>query len=165
MSTLIRNGAVSADEWQSLGDDEAITPCAKVIVSLQRWRADAQSLKQQAAQVGLRLENTVDLDELRSELEGLALVALEFPLFSDGRALSQARVLREQLGFAGEIRATGAVLRDQMFYMQRCGFNAFEVPDGRDVAGALAALREFSVKYQAAADSSQTIFAQRAASS
>jgi uncharacterized protein (DUF934 family) len=82
----------------------------------------------------------------------LGLVALEFPRFTDGRPYSHARLLRQRLGYRGELRAVGNVLRDQLLFMRRCGFDAFELPDGADVAAWLSAFDEISVFYQPAAD-------------
>ena len=98
------------------------------------------------------MPNTVDVVEMVADLPRLELVALEFPKFSDGRALSQARLLRERYGYRGEIRAMGDVLRDQLFFMTRCGFDAFEPRPDRSLEDALAAFDEFSASYQPAAD-------------
>jgi len=100
----------------------------------------------------VRLQNTQSPLALAGDIDRLSLVVLDFPKFSDGRAFSQARLLRDRLGFAGEIRATGNVLRDQYLFMTRCGIDAIELPDGTAIEGFLEALREFSVWYQPAAD-------------
>ena len=164
-STLIRDGALCAsDDWQPLGDDQPWPAQGRVIVSWERWQQDPPPAGT-APEVGLRLPNTVDVGALGDKLSRLSLIALEFPSHADGRAYSQARVLRERLGFAGELRATGDVLRDQLFYMQRCGFNAFALAPGRDAEAALAALGEFSAPYQPAADQVPLIFRRRAAAS
>ncbi|MFZ1860513.1 MAG: DUF934 domain-containing protein, partial [Candidatus Competibacter sp.] len=108
--------------------------------------------------VGVRLPNTADVTELAEDLPKLAVVALEFPKFSDGRAYSQARLLRERFGYRGEIRAVGDVLRDQLFFMARSGFDAFELREDRSLEEALAAFGDFSESYQPAADQPQPLY-------
>jgi len=102
--------------------------------------------------VCVRLPNDVDVRTLKGKLDEVGAVALHFPVFGDGRAYTQARLLRERLGFTGEIRATGDVLRDQALFMIRCGVDAFEIAEGADADGFREALVEFSYAYQAGAD-------------
>ena len=100
----------------------------------------------------LTLANTEDVLQLRSRLDGVNLVVLEFPKFTDGRAYSQARLLRERLGYRGELRATGAVFLDQLPFLLRCGFDSFE-SDQKGFGEALVRARTlFSVVYQPAGD-------------
>jgi uncharacterized protein (DUF934 family) len=108
--------------------------------------------------VGVRLPNTADVADLAEDLPVLEVVALEFPKFADGRAYSQARLLRERHGYRGEIRAVGDVLRDQLFFMARSGFDAFELRADRSLEDALAAFDEFSESYQPAVDQSQPLY-------
>ena len=98
----------------------------------ERFLADAAELAARQGETGVIWPNNRDIDELAPYLDKLALVALVFPKFQDGRAYSQARILRERLGFRGELRATGQVLRDQFIFMQRAGFNSFEVKKDAD---------------------------------
>ena len=98
------------------------------------------------------LPSDADLAEIADDLSHLALVAIEFPKFTDGRGYTLARLLRERHGFTGEVRAVGQVLRDQLFYLARCGFNAFELAAGKDLDAALHGFRDFAAGYQAAAD-------------
>ncbi len=95
---------------------------------------------------------TARLGELAPYLDWLALVALVFPTFRDGRAYSQARILRERYRFRGELRATGQVLRDQLMFLQRAGFDAFEVSKAHDAAHFAEAVVRYSVFYQPTAD-------------
>lgn len=108
--------------------------------------------------VGVRLPNTTDVADLAEDLPLLAVVALEFPKFADGRAYSQARLLRERHGYRGEIRAVGDVLRDQLLFMARCGFDAFELRPDRSLEDALAAFGEFTESYQPAVDQPQPLY-------
>ena len=89
------------------------------------------------------------------------MLALEFPNFKDGRSYSHARLLRERFGFRGELRAVGDVLRDQLFFMQRCGIDAFQVREDKDAEDALRGLSGFTVKYQTAADGLPPIYKTR----
>lgn len=154
---LLLNGEVVADTWTRVGDDDALTD-ADVLVSWARLQAQRDALRSHAGRVGVVVPNTVDIRLLHHDVGWLALVVLELPVFRDGRAYSQARILRDQLGYAGELRATGEVLRDQIFYLRRVGFDAFEVAPRHDPRRASAGLRDFSVSYQAAADDPNPIY-------
>src|SRR5262249_13837981 len=109
-------------------------------------------LLRRAAPTGVIWPNDRRVSELAPHLDRLALIALVFPVFKDGRAFSQARILREQYGFFGELRATGQVLRDQFLFMLRAGFDAFEVTKDADAAAFAEAARRYSVFYQPTAD-------------
>ena len=100
-------------------------------------------------------------EDLAQSLGGVALVAVEFPKYVDGRGYSTARILRERYGFDGELRAVGNVLRDQLQYMERCGFDAFELEEGKDAEAALDAFGEISVAYQGAADPDLPLYRRR----
>lgn len=151
MRSVIKNRQIVEDRWQSIAD-EAELPTGPVIVSLARWQQERSTLRERGEPVGVCLPNTANVADLVDDLPALALVALEFPKFADGRAYSQARLLRERYGYPGEIRATGDVLRDQLFFMTRSGFDAFELRADRSLEDALEAFNDFSESYQPAAD-------------
>ena len=151
MRSVIKNRQIVEDRWQTVGEEDEL-PVGAVIVPLTRWRRERVELLTRGEPLGVRLPNTADVTELVADLPLLELVALEFPKFSDGRAYSQARLLRERHGYSGEIRAVGDVLRDQLFFMVRSGFDAFELRADRSLEDALAAFDEFSTSYQPAAD-------------
>ncbi|QQS55629.1 MAG: DUF934 domain-containing protein [Candidatus Competibacteraceae bacterium] len=151
MRSVIKNRQIVEDRWQAVGEEEEL-PVGSLIVPLTRWRRERVELLARGEPLGVRLPNTADVAELVADLPLLELVALEFPKFSDGRAYSQARLLRERHGYRGEIRAVGEVLRDQLFFMVRSGFDAFELRADRSLEDALAAFDEFSTSYQPAAD-------------
>jgi uncharacterized protein (DUF934 family) len=121
-----RDGAFHADAWRAAPEDGDL-PNGPLVVSKKRWLADREALVGRNAPLGLRLEPSEALDELADDLRRLALIALSFPKFSDGRAFSTARLLREKHGFAGELRAVGNVLADQIPFMRRVGFDSYEV--------------------------------------
>jgi uncharacterized protein (DUF934 family) len=151
MPRIIKNRRIVDDPWRHVADDAEL-PVGPAIVTLARWRRERAALAERDEPIGVRLPNTVDVAELADDLPRWAVVALEFPKFADGRAYSQARLLRERYGYRGEIRAVGDVLRDQLLFMARSGFDAFEVRADRSLEDALEAFGEFSVSYQPAAD-------------
>lgn len=153
MSSLIRNGRIEADDFAVLADDQTIPEGRKVIISLARWQAEAVLHQAKNLIVGVHLPNTVSVDELWPILQSAPLILLEFPAFGDGRAYSQARTLRDRYGYSGEIRAFGgAVVRDQLQAMQRCGIDAFVLRQDQDPQRCLDAFKDFSIAYQRAAD-------------
>jgi uncharacterized protein (DUF934 family) len=126
MAALFKNGSVIADEWRAIPDDEAVPSSGSLIVSLQRWRTERLTLAQSETRLAVRIE-AADAIEDSDDFSALAQIVLPFPKFTDGRSYSKARMVRERFGFAGEIRATGDVLIDQIPQMLRCGFDVFEV--------------------------------------
>lgn len=149
---LVREGRVEDDAFVHVGDDVELVPPGDVIVSLARWERERAQLVSRSGRLGVRIDGTVSLDRLSPDLPCFAVVAIEFRPFADGRGYSVARLLRERHGYRGELRAIGNVLRDQLLYLRRCGFDAFEIDPKKKPEDALAALQEMSVFYQAAAD-------------
>jgi len=149
---LISNGRLTDDPWVTVADNEALPASGSVIVSLDRWKAEREALLARGGLLGVRLASSQLASEIAADLAHIDLVALEFPTFRDGRAYSTARLLRERYGYAGELRAIGNVLRDQFMFMHRCGFDAFEVADERQVEAWRKAMDEISVWYQPATD-------------
>ncbi len=158
---LLKHGAIVDDPWIDLADDAAFPAAGPVIVSLARWQSERDTLIARGEKIGLRLPNTASVTETADGLAHVDLVALAFPKFNDGRAFSQARLLRERYRFPGEIRATGAVLRDQLLFMLRCGFDAFVVADASAVEAWSKATREIGVFYQPTGDGRATADALR----
>ncbi len=158
---LIKHGRLAEDPWILVEDEGPLPLAAPVIVGLARWREQRDALVARNAPLGVRLASDQPSELIAGDLEHFDLVALEFPKFTDGRAYSYARLLRERYGFTGELRAVGNVLRDQVFFMQRCGFDAFEVSDAAALHGWRAAAREITVRYQPAADRRPWAAAQR----
>jgi uncharacterized protein (DUF934 family) len=168
---IIRDRAIVEDDWTRLDDDAPLPASGKLIVSHARWLQQADALKARGG-VGVAIPPTLDVASLAADLPLLALVAVPFNFIQpkpeggrtfDGRGYTQARALRERFGFKGEIRAIGDVFRDAMFYMHRCGVNAFEIKAGGDLQDALKAFNDFSVTYQGAADDPTPIFRRRLA--
>jgi uncharacterized protein (DUF934 family) len=148
---LLKRGALIEDPWRRLADDEPLPGTDAVIVTLPRWRAD-RALAGRRGPLGLFLKNGEPPGAIADDVGLFDLIALEFPKFTDGRAYSQARALRERFAFKGELRATGQVLLDQLLFMQRCGFDAFEIAKGEPLEAWRKAMASFSVFYQPTGD-------------
>ncbi len=150
---LLKNGQpVGEDAWQPVEDDALLPPEGAVVVSFNRWKKERAQLHGSNTPVGVRMKNDEPVLELADDINRLDLIALTFPKFNDGRAFSQARLLRERLGYKGELRATGAVFRDQLLFMQRCGFDAYEIGNADAIGAWQKALQEFTRFYQPTAD-------------
>ena len=153
---LIKDDRLIEDPWVAANDDEPLPVAEAVIVDLERWRESREALLARNGRLGIRLKSDQSPSLIAEDLAHFDLVALEFPLFKDGRAYSHARLLRQRYGFTGELRAVGDVLRDQLLFMQRCGFDSFEVsgevPDGQALDAWHRAKGEITVRYQPAAD-------------
>jgi uncharacterized protein (DUF934 family) len=148
----VKDRRVVSDEWRMVGDDEPAG--AHTIVSLTRWNREHDALPRPT---GLVLRSDESPDNIE-QLGRLALIAIDFPGFQDGRGYSSARALRTRLGFRGELRAVGDVMRDQIFLMHRCGIDSFAVKASKDATKALDAFDDFSVTYQGAADDERPLF-------
>jgi uncharacterized protein (DUF934 family) len=166
MPTLIRwkDGAARAaiDPFSAV-DDEGPIPAGDVIVSMSRFQTDGERLLGEGRRVGVRVAAHEAVEALAYDLPRIAVVALEFPKFRDGRAFSAARLLRERLGYRREVRAVGDVLIEQARFMVRCGFDAFEPADGATGPAWTAAASRFRHVYQRAADHREPAFAGRGA--
>lgn len=158
---LLKNGHIAEDTWVRIEDNADIADETAVVVSLERWQQEADVLRKRNAPVAVALANDESPAEIEGDLDAIDAVFLMFPAFTDGRAFSQARLLRQRLGYKGEIRATGNVLRDQYAFMRRCGFDAFEVADDADLAGWGRSAQAMTGHYQSAADGVQAVWAKR----
>lgn len=162
MPRLIKDGAIVDDRWTLLREAtlQDLPPGGAVIVPLALWRAERQALLARG-EVGVWLKPDDDPEALAEDCTSLPLIAVDFPRFSDGRGYSSARLLREKLGFGGELRAIGDVLRDQLHYLRHCGFNAFAVRSDRNLEDALQGLSVFSDSYQSTAAAPVPLFRRR----
>lgn len=148
MAIINQQGETLTETWTVLNDIDALQVGGRFIVELVLWQAERERLLQQSGALGLVLDNTVDVVSLSKDLVYFNLIILQFPKFTDGRAYSQARRLRTQLAYQGELRAQGDVLRDQLALMVRCGFDRFELRADQDVQACIPAFTEISVSYQ-----------------
>ena len=158
---LVKGNTVVADEYVHLADDAELPVDGAVLVSAERFLADPEAALSRKAKTGVIWPNNRDIDDLLPYLDRLAAVALVFPVFRDGRAYTQARLLRERFRFRGELRATGQVLRDQFMFMLRAGFDAFEVKKQSDADAFANVAKRYSVFYQPTGDGRITAFHRR----
>lgn len=155
---LVKNNLVIEDKWTFVQDEDDL-PNGDIIVSLTRWKSDRETLLKRSDGLGIVLKSDENPDQIVDDLAFFQVIALTFPAFTDGRAYSYARLLRERHGFDGEIRAIGDVLRDQVFLMHRCGFDAFDIKAGDNKALAiwLDAQKEMTTFYQPTGDGRKTV--------
>ncbi len=163
MPKLVKDGAAADNLWTLVKEAEGFSvPERPVIVPLSVWQAQKAQLMERN-DVGVWLESDETPDQLEDAIGRLPLIALNFPIFKDGRPFSSARLLRERYGFTGELRAVGSFIRDQMCYMRRVGFNAFDFGDQDvDPEAAIKSLNDFTDYYQAASDEPLPLFRRRA---
>jgi uncharacterized protein (DUF934 family) len=149
---LVKGGKITSDTFAAIADEAALPEGGDVLVSAARFLQDPVTILQRAGKVGVIWPNNRDVDDLVPHLQRLAVVALVFPSFRDGRAYSQARLLRERFHYRGEMRAIGQVLRDQFVFMLRAGFDAFDVRKQADAEAFAQTVKRYSVFYQPTGD-------------
>jgi uncharacterized protein (DUF934 family) len=149
---LVKTGQIVADDYAHVADDAELPEAGAALISAARFLADAETLAARNSPLGVIWPNNRDVAELKPWLGRLALVALVFPTFKDGRAHSQARRLREICGYRGELRATGQVLRDQFTFLVRNGFDALEVKKDADARAFGEATHRYTEFYQPTGD-------------
>jgi uncharacterized protein (DUF934 family) len=147
---LLRDGVIVADDWHISGDGE-LPDDAALIVTFAEWQSERERWLSRSGRLGVMLAPADEVERLVPDLARLGLAGADFPGPSEGRGYTQGRLLRERFGFTGELRARGAIGRDQIFFLARCGFNSFELPES-ELEGAAAALSTFSAAYQPAND-------------
>ena len=158
---LIRATGVVDDPWLFVQDEEPLPEDGAIIVTLARWQANRDALLARPGPLGIFLKSDQAASLIAGDIERFDVIALEFPKFTDGRAFSSARLLRERYGFRGELRAVGNVLRDQLAYMRRCGFDSYEIAPQSDAAAWLSSLGGISVVYQPATDERASVLTLR----
>ncbi|WP_299769562.1 DUF934 domain-containing protein [uncultured Pseudoteredinibacter sp.] len=156
MPKIIKDGQVVDDSWQlfELSEDSelanAAVPTGQWIVPLQLWLAQRDKLKARS-DIGIQIGIDDDIELLADDYDSVPLLAFDFPVFMDGRGFSAAFLIRDRFAFKGELRASGAFIRDQLCYLQRCGFNAFAL-SAEDLEAAKDSLSDLQEAYQASAD-------------
>ena len=168
MAQLIKHGVATTDSWQILdlaageSPETVALPEGDVIFPLAVWQARKDEIVSRPT-IGLLLQPADRVEDVAGDLASFNLIAVNFPKFVDGRGYSTAALLRQRYGYTGELRAVGDVLHDQLFFMRRCGIDAYAVRADKDIVAALAGLDDFSDSYQAAADQPQPLFLRRTA--
>jgi uncharacterized protein (DUF934 family) len=153
---LLRDRQIVVDDWRyaaeiAAGAEGPPGQPAAIILSFDQWQAEREHFIARGGRLGVVLLPAHKVDDVAADLPHLELIAAHFSGASEGRGYTQARLLRERHAFHGELRAVGSVRTDQLFFMARCGFNSFELPD-RDLTPGLAAFSTFSAAYQASND-------------
>ncbi len=163
MRKLTKDGTLTADDWTVLPKDETFDPASVSGPTLVHWAQAQEHLQALDAgkQIGIWIDTESSDESLASLPLNVPVIGIHIPTFTDGRGFSLARMLREQKKFAGEIRALGNYMQDQLFYMRRCGFDAFVIDDSANAESMRRSLMDFSDSYQAAVDQPQPLFRRR----
>ena len=154
---LVKRGEITNDRWQRVAEDAETMPSGDILVSFEQWTEHKVELCKRGGAFGIRLRSDQGPELIADDLEHFDLVALEVPAFTDGRAYSHARLLRERFGFEREIRAVGDVLLEQLVFMQRSGFDAFEIDSDTPLDDWKVAFADIDVWYQPTDDGRETI--------
>ena len=163
---IIKHSSIIEDNWTlvRLADGETAEtvplPAGDIIVPLKVWQARRAELLARP-QRGVWLAPNEVAQDIATDLAHLQIVAIDFPQFADGRGYSTAALLRGRFGWRGELRAIGEVLKDQLFYLSRVGFDAYALREGKDLEDAVKALNDFSETYQASVDEPLPLFRRR----
>ena len=154
----LKDGLVVDNSWQLVAADVETLPSGDILVPVAYWQANQPQLADHSGNVGVWVDGHEEVEEFANSIAAVPVIAINFPKFVDGRGFSMARLLRERFGYIGEIRAIGQFIRDQLYMMQRCGFNAFQFDSEIDLAAASKSLSDFSDSYQVAADQPEPLF-------
>ena len=160
---VIKKDQIMDDDWQRIdeGANPDSYPDGDILISLTAWKEHRATLLERNGKVAVYLKGEEDPADLVPDLDHFEMIALDFPVFKDGRSYSNARLLRERYGFGGELRAVGDVLRDQIYFMQRCGIDSYQVRADKDIEDAMNGFKDFSVTYQTATDGTLPVYKRR----
>lgn len=165
MQRIIKNGQVIDESWHLLPKEttlDDLSNCDDLIVPLALWVEHGHALKARDGGLGVWLDAGEEIEEIADQLDNFKVIALNFPAFTDGRHSSTAYLLRQRYGYTGEVRAIGDILRDQLFALKRCGFDAFALREDKDPYDAIKAFEDYSEVYQASSDQALPLFRRRA---
>lgn len=152
MPNLILNNEAVEDSYTLVGLEDAVPATGDVIVPLQVWLEQGPEVRAAGRKVGVWLASDQLAEDLTDSVNSADVIAIEFPKFADGRGFSTAYLVRNRLGFTGELRAIGDFLLDQLFFLRRVGFNAFRIPEDKCIEKGLELLEPIGVRYQASTD-------------
>ena len=165
MPKIIKNREIIEDQWVTLPDPEeqlsSTEDDANIIVELAYWLSNKATLTLRSSQTGILITGADEPETFKGELEQVDLIAINFTKFGDGRGYSIARLLRERYNFQQEIRAVGDVLRDQLRFMERCGFDAYALRADRNMEEALESFTCLTIDYQSDVLETRPIYARR----
>ena len=160
MPNIIKDGAIVADSYQLITEVGDL-PAQDILVSLDVWQQQRDAILAHPHKKAVMLKPDQHPEVIADDVKQFDMIALDFPAFADGRGYSYAALLRQRFGFTGELRATGDVFKDNLFYLKRCGFNSFAVRADKDINVALQGLNDFSESYQASVDESRPLYRRR----
>lgn len=161
MPQVLKDNRLIDDSWTLLTEDSESLPSGDILLSYSQWQTFSDQLDSHDGSVGVIIEGNADIEDIIEPLLKLPLIAINFPKFADGRAFSSARLIRERYKYTGEIRAVGGFIRDQLYYLSRCGFNAFKFDDSVDLTESAKSLQDFSEAYQVSVDQESPLFRRR----
>lgn len=162
MPKIIKNSEIVEDTWHLIQDENTGIPeSGHIIVPLTIWQKNKADLMNRETPIGVWLDSHEEPEAIADDLTHFSVIAIHFPKFTDGRGYSIARLLRERFSFQGELRAIGDVLQDQLFYLKRCGFDAFTLREDINIDKAVQSLNDFSVAYQTSYDEKKPLFRRR----
>jgi uncharacterized protein (DUF934 family) len=161
MPQLIKDNRVVDDSWTILADDTQLLPDGDLLLSYAQWQTFSNQIEAHKGNVGVVIEGNAEIEDIIEPLLNLPLIAINFPKFADGRGFSVASLLRDRYNYCGEIRAVGCFIRDQLYLLNRCGFNAFKFAEDIDLSEAAKSLEDFSETYQVSADQENPLFRRR----
>ena len=161
MQKILKDGDVVTDNWQKIEDTDQLPADGNFLLPLDYWLENREQLKARNGSIGVWIDSHEEVEALGDDAKSLPVIGINFPKFADGRGFSSARLLRERYSFDGEVRAIGPFIRDQLFYLKRCGFNAFQFENGVDLNAAKQSLNDFSDVYQGATAQPQPLFRRR----
>lgn len=158
----IKDKQLAENNWTKLAADfSGDLPEQNCLVPFKFWLENREALAS-ITHIGLWLDSDDEVEALGDQANRFQVIAINFPTFMDGRGFSLGRLLRERFGFKGELRAIGNVIRDQLFYLKRCGFNGFEITLAGSPEEVTESLSDFTETYQGAADDPAPLFRRQA---
>ena len=161
MPQILKDTQVVSDNWILLDENADSIPAGDILLSYQQWQNFAEHLSNHSGRIGIWLEGHAEIEHIIEPLLNLPLIAINFPKFADGRGFSAARLIKERYNYAGELRAIGGFIRDQLYLLNRCGFNAFQFSDENELSDAAESLKDFSENYQVSVDQENPLFRRR----
>ena len=161
MPQILKDTQVVSDNWILLDENADNIPNGDILLSFEQWQNFAEQLSNHSGSIGVWLEGHAEIEQIIEPLLNLPLIAINFPKFADGRGFSTARLIRERYNYSGELRAIGGFIRDQLYLLKRCGFNAFQFSDENELSDAAESLKDFSENYQVSVDQENPLFRRR----
>jgi uncharacterized protein (DUF934 family) len=161
MPQILKDTQVVSDNWMLLDENADNIPNGDILLSFEQWQNFAEQLSNHSGSIGVWLEGHAEIEQIIEPLLNLPLIAINFPKFADGRGFSAARLIRERYNYSGELRAIGGFIRDQLYLLKRCGFNAFQFSDENELSDAAESLKDFSENYQVSVDQENPLFRRR----